>query len=565
MHPVSVVGLGAMGSRVARRLLQAGYTVTVWNRSAARTAPLASLGATVAASPAEAAVRAEALITMVSGPEALRAVSEAPDGIVAGAHRSLTVIEMSTTGPEAISRLTAALPAGTALVDAPVLGSIGEAETGSLTIFAGGPETALDQVRPLLSTLGTVIHAGPAGCGAAAKLVANMALLSTLAALGEALALGRALGLAPDVLAEVLAVTPLAGQAARRRQAITSNTYPRRFALSLARKDADLISRAGGGELRLAAATRAWLTDAESAGWADHDYTALLAAILGRANRTQEPQPGGRVRPSRGYDGLIIDLDGVIWRGSQPIDGAAEAVARLRGRGTSVVFATNDPQATRQGQADRLTAMGIPATASDVVTSAHATARYIAARRDLNHRAALVCGPPALREEIARAGIRLLSRAHARQAGLVVVGGHERFGYAELRAAVTAIIAGAPLFATGRDPLVPSDDGPLPATGAVLAAVETAAGVTATVVGKPEPHIFALARRALPANCQRIAVVGDNLASDIAGARRAGLAAILVLTGTATRSDVSRSAIRPDQTFASLAALASGLSGDRAR
>jgi 3-hydroxyisobutyrate dehydrogenase len=566
MDAVSVVGLGAMGSRVAQRLLQAGYPVTVWNRSAKRTAVLAGLGAVAAATPAEAAARARTLITMVSDPEALRAVTEGPGGVAAGAHGSLTVIDLSTVGPAAIARLAAAFPPGTGLLDAPVLGSIREAETGSLTILAGGPAARVDAARPVLSALGTVIHVGPLGHGAAAKLVANMAFFTTLGALGEAIALGRALGLTADALAGVLAVTPLAGQAARRRRAIEAGSYPRRFALSLALKDADLISQAAtaaGAELRLAGAARAWLADAEAAGWGGWDYTAMLAAILGRQHRARDPAAGGGSRQQRGYDGLIVDLDGVVWLGSQPVAGAAEAIAALRAAGVRVVFLTNDPQGSRADQAARLTAMGIPATACDVITSGYATARYIASRRGLDRRGALVAGPPALRDEIARAGIRLVPRARARQAGLVVVGGHERFGYAELRAAITAIAAGAQLFATGRDPVVPGSDGPVPGTGAVLAAVETAAGVTATVIGKPEPYVFGIARQSLQ-GCRHVAVVGDNLASDIAGARRAGLDAILVLTGVSTERELGHSAIRPDRALPSLAALSAELCGSRA-
>lgn len=557
MSRVSVVGLGAMGSRIAQRLLSAGHHVTVWNRSPARAAALGDLGASVASTPAEAAAQAEVLITMISGPEALRAVSEGPGGVAAGAHRSLTVIEMSTTGPAAVSRLAALLPAGTGLLDAPVLGSLREAEAGSLTIFAGGPVPQVDEARPLLSVLGTVIHAGPLGSGAAAKLVANLALLSTLAALGEAIKLGRALGLHQEALEGVLAVTPLAGQATRRRDVIDADAHPPRFALGLARKDADLISKAAaaaGAELRLAQATRAWLDTAEAAGWGKHDYTAMLPAILGRQPPAPRRLPAGPGRRPRGYDGLIIDLDGVIWLGRQPVDGAAEALARLRASGTRIAFLTNDPQSTRAEQAARLTAIGIPANAPDVVTSAYATARYVAAHSDLACRAALVCGPPALREEIRHAGIRVLPRARAHQAGLVIIGGHERFGYADLSAATRAIAAGAVLLATGRDPVVPTGDGPVPATGAILAAVETAAATTATVLGKPEPSIFRIACETLK-GCMAIAVVGDNLAADIAGAKRAGLAAILVLTGTATEQDARRCLTQPDLILPSIAAL----------
>jgi len=614
-----VVGLGAMGGRMAARLLDAGYPVTVWNRSPAAAEPLSRRGAAVAATPAEAAAGAQTLITMVSGPQALRAVTEGTAGVAAGAHRSLTVIEMSTVGPGAVTRLADALPAGTGLLDAPVLGSVREAEAGTLTIFAGGPAAELDRARPLLAALGTVMATGPLGSGAAAKLMANMALFSTVAALGEAIALGRALGLGPDVLADVLAVTPLGEQAARRRPAIDAGDYPRRFALSLARKDAGLIgqaARSAGAELRLAEAARAWLADAEAAGWGEHDYTAVLAAILGPrhprdpARDTRDRNAPDRkaparkapardtparkapardtpardtpardtpardtpARPPRRYDGLILDLDGVVWLGGQPIGGAAEAVARLRGHGTRVLFLTNDPGESRARQAARLAAAGIPASADEVITSGYAMGRYLASRPELAGRPALVCGPPALGEEIARAGIRALpldqagqaghagQATQATQAGMVIVAGHEGFGYAELRAAIRAIAGGAALFATGRDPVVPTSDGPLPATGAVLAAVEAATGVTATVIGKPHPFIFGIARDALP-GCEHIAMVGDNLDADIAGARNAGLEAILVLTGATAEPDLRRSPVRPDRVLASLAALGAELEG----
>jgi len=586
-----VVGLGAMGGRMAARLLDAGYPVTVWNRSPAAAEPLSRRGAAVAATPAEAAAGAQTLITMVSGPQALRAVTEGTAGVAAGAHRSLTVIEMSTVGPGAVTRLADALPAGTGLLDAPVLGSVREAEAGTLTIFAGGPAAELDRARPLLAALGTVMATGPLGSGAAAKLMANMALFSTVAALGEAIALGRALGLGPDVLADVLAVTPLGEQAARRRPAIDAGDYPRRFALSLARKDAGLIgqaARSAGAELRLAEAARAWLADAEAAGWGEHDYTAVLAAILGpphpRDTKTPDTNAPDTATPHtktpdtktpdtktpdtrapgaapRRYDGLILDLDGVVWLGRQPIPGAAGAVARLRRHGTRVVFLTNDPGESRAAQAARLAAAGFPASADEVITSGYAIARYLASRPGLDPRPALVCGPPALGEEIARAGIRSVPLDQAGRAGMVIVAGHEGFGYAELRAAIRAVAGGAALFATGRDPIVPTRDGPLPATGAVLAAVEAATGVTATVIGKPHPFIFGIARDALP-GCEHIAMVGDNLDADITGARNAGLHAILVLTGATTEPDLRRSPVQPDRVLPSLAALGAELEGD---
>jgi 4-nitrophenyl phosphatase len=193
-----------------------------------------------------------------------------------------------------------------------------------------------------------------------------------------------------------------------------------------------------------------------------------------------------------------------------------------------------------------------------MMTSAAATARAVASLEDLTSRRALVVGPPALHDEIQGAGFELLSREEALQADVVVVGGHPGFDYEELRAASTAVRNGARLFATGRDAVFPTPQGPWPGTGAILAAIETAGGVPAVVVGKPEPIMFEIAREAL-AGCERVGVVGDHLISDIAGAKRAGLGAILVLTGTTTRSDLQRATIQPDLVLESLAEFPSAM------
>jgi 3-hydroxyisobutyrate dehydrogenase-like beta-hydroxyacid dehydrogenase len=284
MSTVGFIGLGGMGSRMARRLLEAGHEVVVWNRTPERAAELVELGATQAESPSDAARRADVVITMLSDPAALWAVVEGPSGIAAGADESLTVIEMSTVGPAAVARLASLLPEGTGFLDAPVLGSLSEAESGKLKIFVGGPEPVVQRWTPVLSALGTPIHVGPLGAGSAAKLVANTTLFGVVATLGEALALAKGLGLARNTTFDVLATTPLAAQAERRRAAVESGEYPRRFALSLALKDLDLIveaAAASGVDLRVAAAARAWLAEAEAAGWGDRDYSAVLAWILG--------------------------------------------------------------------------------------------------------------------------------------------------------------------------------------------------------------------------------------------------------------------------------------------
>ncbi|HEY6672679.1 MAG TPA: NAD(P)-dependent oxidoreductase, partial [Solirubrobacterales bacterium] len=272
-------------SRIARRFLDAGHELTVWNRDPAKAEPLVAAGASAAQTPAEAARRAEAVVTMVADPEALASVTEGPDGAAAGLSPGSVLVQMSTVGPRSLERLAAVVPE-LSLLDAPVLGSIGEVEAGTLRVFVGGRAELMERWTPLLETLGTVLRVGPVGAGTAAKLVANSTLVGVVGLLGEALALGTALGLPAEVAFDVLDATPLGEQAKRRRPAFESGEYPPRFSVSLARKDADLILEAAAQnelDLRLAAAAREWLADAERSGRGPDDYSAVLAEIVGRA------------------------------------------------------------------------------------------------------------------------------------------------------------------------------------------------------------------------------------------------------------------------------------------
>ncbi len=282
-----------MGQRIASRLLDAGHELVVWNRTGARAEPLIARGAVAAGSPAEAASLAEVVITMVADPAALKEVIEGPTGVAAGAGDGTTVVQMSTVGPSAIERLASVLRPTIHLLDAPVLGSRSEADTGTLKIFAGGPPELVERWTPLLSELGSVLHLGPVRAGTSAKLVANTTLVGVMGVLGEALALADGLGLSREAAFEVLAATPLGAQADRRRSAVESGDYPPRFALSLARKDADLImeaAAAAGLDLRLTEAARTWFAEAEDAGHGDEDYAAVLARIT---DANDEGRPRG--------------------------------------------------------------------------------------------------------------------------------------------------------------------------------------------------------------------------------------------------------------------------------
>lgn len=273
---LAFVGLGEMGRRIAGRLLDGGHTLHLWNRTAAKADALVARGAMLAESPAAAARAAEVVFTMVADPAALQAVTDGPAGVLAGLGEA-TLVELSTVGPAAIARLAAETP----LVDSPVLGSLAEAEGGTLKLFVGGNDAAVERVKPLLELIGTPIRVGPTGAGAAAKLVANSTLFSVIAGLGEALALADRLGLEREQAFEVIGVTGLGPTLERRRNQIERDEYPPRFKLSLAHKDAELVVEADP-DLRGARAALSWLDEAMDAGLENDDYSVVLREIMSR-------------------------------------------------------------------------------------------------------------------------------------------------------------------------------------------------------------------------------------------------------------------------------------------
>ena len=224
------------------------------------------------------------------------------------------------------------------------------------------------------------------------------------------------------------------------------------------------------------------------------------------------------------FDGFIVDLDGVVHLGWQPIPGAVETLRDLTRRGKGVVYLTNDPRYARDSIAERLRGFGLDVGPDAVVTSAWAAAVTVG----VDGAAVYVIGSPELHAEVSRAGGVVLGADQASSADRILVAGHSDFTYAELRAACRAGAHGAELYATNRDATFPMPDGPWPATGAILAAVETALGATATCVGKPEPEIFHVAKTLLGPGAAKVAAVGDRLDTDIVGSHRAGLAAVLV-------------------------------------
>jgi HAD superfamily hydrolase (TIGR01450 family) len=241
----------------------------------------------------------------------------------------------------------------------------------------------------------------------------------------------------------------------------------------------------------------------------------------------------------------VLDLDGVVWLGDQPIPGAAEAVGTLRARGERVLFATNNSFARLAEQEAKLERFGIPAH-GDVLTSAMAAARLVEAGER-----ALVCGGPGIAEALEGRGATPVRDGDA---DAVVVGFHRDFDYERLRVAVRAVQRGARLIATNDDATYPTPDGPIPGGGAIVAAVAYASGVRAVVAGKPHAPMADLVREV---GGETGTVVGDRPETDGAFARTLGYRFALVLSGVTHETDLPVEPA-PDTVAPSLAALVGG-------
>jgi HAD superfamily hydrolase (TIGR01450 family) len=251
------------------------------------------------------------------------------------------------------------------------------------------------------------------------------------------------------------------------------------------------------------------------------------------------------------FDGFLIDFDGVVWVGRDPVPGSPEALATMLAAGKELVFVTNNPSKPAAAYAERLAGFGVEVAVDRIVTAGITVAR-LAAEAAGEGGSALVLGFEPLRELVAGEGLRLVDFETPTEADVVVVSGWREFNYDHLRAAKAALDAGAALVGTSHDPTMPMPGGEWPGTGAILAAVEVSSGKKAEIGGKPERHLFDLALSKIP-NAKRVAMIGDRLSSDIAGGHAAGLSTILVLSGT--HEDPATASVEPDLAVANLAAL----------
>lgn len=250
-------------------------------------------------------------------------------------------------------------------------------------------------------------------------------------------------------------------------------------------------------------------------------------------------------------DALVCDLDGVVYRGSVAIPGAAEAVTAIRSRGIKVVFATNNATHTVQRYQDRLDELGLDTSPDDIVTSAVVTIEEIV-QRGWTERSVFLVGGDGIRQACIEAGLELLEGHAARKAELVIVSGAPELTYDHIRTAAFGVRNGADLLATNADPTFPAADGLWPGAGAVLASIEVASQATAEVMGKPNrPMMEAIGRRV--AGRSRVAAVGDQPTTDLAGARAMGWTTILVMSGVTDAAAASVLKDPPDLCVPSIA------------
>ncbi len=249
---------------------------------------------------------------------------------------------------------------------------------------------------------------------------------------------------------------------------------------------------------------------------------------------------------------LLVDLDGVVYRGADPVPGVAAVLSERVALGDDVVYVTNNSMHYRADYVTRLAAMGAPITADTVVSSARATALHLVTH-ETGIRRVLVVGAGGLERELRDVGLEVVTAGHAatrmHQEGIdgwsasgapdaVVTGLDPNLTYLRLAAAADCVRAGARFIATNRDPVYPTERGLRPGAGAVAAAIEATTGVTPLSIGKPAPHLLELAAEAVGRHASEAVMIGDGIGTDLAAARAVAARCVLMLTGVATREQV---------------------------
>jgi 3-hydroxyisobutyrate dehydrogenase-like beta-hydroxyacid dehydrogenase len=285
MTTIGFVGLGTMGSRVAGRLLDHGHELYGTNRTRAKAEPLIERGLQWRASPREVTAAADVMFSMTSDGAALEAITAGPEGILAGLEDGKVYVDMSTVSPRASRELAERVNShGAKMLDAPVSGSVPQAESGTLAIFVGGSDDAFATVAPLLGELGeTVTHVGPNGQGLLVKLAVNISLAVQTLAFSEGLTLAERGGIAPKLAAETMSASSIGSPMLKARVPLLLDLPEEAwFDVAMMRKDIHLAQEAAeelSVPLPTVAAAEEMLTRAAELGYAHRDLAALHAVL----------------------------------------------------------------------------------------------------------------------------------------------------------------------------------------------------------------------------------------------------------------------------------------------
>lgn len=279
---IAFLGLGIMGSRMAERLIRAGFELTVWNRTPGKTEGLKKWGAKEAASPKEAAAGVDVAITMLADPASVEQVALRKDGLLEGLKKGSLYIDMTTVSPETSRKLGAACAErGVAFLDAPVTGSKPAAASGELLLMVGGDASVLERARPVLQPMSKkIVHMGPVGQGSLMKLVNNLSMAGAMATFFEGFILGKRGGLSGEAILDVLTSGALASPLLRSKgEAILKDNFEPLFSLKHMAKDVHLAVEEAQRERLEAPLSRlldGLFQEAQRRSFGDEDYAALI-------------------------------------------------------------------------------------------------------------------------------------------------------------------------------------------------------------------------------------------------------------------------------------------------
>jgi phosphoglycolate/pyridoxal phosphate phosphatase family enzyme len=261
---------------------------------------------------------------------------------------------------------------------------------------------------------------------------------------------------------------------------------------------------------------------------------------------------------AQAFQRFVLDLDGVVWTGDEPVPGAPETIRSLRDAGKRLAFVTNNSSQTPESYAKKLADVGAQGEESEIVTSADAVARLMATKIPaLRGRSAYVIGGPGLFERVAEAGVRISDGADPKECSIVVVGWDRDLTYEKLRIATLAIRAGATFVASNSDATYPAPDGLWPGCGAIVSALRTSTGVEPMIAGKPQPLMLEVAQERVGGT--PALMIGDRIETDVMAAQAVGWPSALVLTGATGVPELATAPAWPDFLLRSLADVLSDL------